>query len=243
MTEPQKTTSFARPFLRSALPALILSVLSTVAFYVALGPTTGFFFGAVVLATLLTPPLALADASPVRQLIVASAVADGIALACVVALADPSVALADWLRFYVLLLAYVTALWGLAALLVRLRVAPLFASALVTVAALAWLAWPIWLSPWLAGRPRLVGALTTCHPLLALDGALRHLGPPWSERHLMYNFLSVLNQDVPYELPRAVWPAVALHAGIGVAALAVTALWRRVAPQAASQPPPAPGPH
>ena len=77
----------------------------------------------------------------------------------------------------------------------------------------------IWLSPWLAGRGTLVDWLTWPHPLLALDGALRHLGPPWTERHFMYTRLTVLNQDVFYTLPPSIWPSALLHGGVGAALL------------------------
>jgi hypothetical protein len=239
---PSATLSL-RSALRVGLPSLLLSAFATIACYVALGPTTGFFFGAVVVATLLTPPLVLSETLPARQLLVAWSVAHGVAAACLFAIPDPAVTFGDWLRGYLVLIAYVAALSGLGALLVRLRVAPLFASALVVVVALAWLAWPVWLSPWVAGRPRLVGALTACHPLLALDGVLRHLGTPWSERPLMYNNLSILNQDVAYELPRTVWQAVALHAGIGAACLflAYRGPARRAPDRVAGDPPAAAG--
>src|SRR5215218_5321208 len=139
IADPQNPqgASPARSFVRSALPALLLSTIASIACYVALGATTGFFFGAVVVATLITPPLVLAESSAVRQLLAAWAVADGVALACLFAVADPSVTFPDWLRAYVLLLAYVLALWGFGAGLVRLRVRALIASALVVVVALA----------------------------------------------------------------------------------------------------------
>ena len=85
--------------------------------------------------------------------------------------------------------------------------------------ALAWLSWPVWLSPWIAGRDRLVAWLVAAHPLFALDGALRHLGPPWTEHHWMYTRLTVLNQDVFYSLPGGVGRAVVLCAGIALACL------------------------
>src|SRR5690349_782628 len=112
--EPQNSRSAfcARTFVRSALPALLLSVIATIACYGALGATTGFFFGAVLVAALITPPLVLAESSPVGQLLVAWAVAHGVAVACLFAVADPSITFPDWLRVYVLLLACVAALWG-----------------------------------------------------------------------------------------------------------------------------------
>ena len=75
------------------------------------------------------------------------------------------------------------------------------------------------MSPWVRGRPTLVACLVAAHPLLALDGTLRHLGPPWTEHHLMYTRLSVLNQDVAYSLPPGVGLAVLVHALVALACL------------------------
>jgi hypothetical protein len=197
----------------------LLALGAGVVCYVVLGTTTGLFFAAVVVVALLAPPLVVACAERPWQAIVWSSVVDGVAAALLAAVADPYVTLLDWVRAYVLLAAFALALWGVARLLVRARVAPVLASALTVLLALAWLAWPVWLSPWLGGRGALVSWLVPAHPLLALDGALRHLGPPWTEHHYMYTRLSVLNQDVAYSLPRGVGAAVALHAAIGLACL------------------------
>ena len=209
-----------RDLVTTLLPPLLLAALFTACACVATGATTGCFFGGVVVATLLTPPLVLAETTRSRQLMCAAAVVDGIGIAWLFAVAHPSISIVDWLQSYVVLIAFTFALTGLALLLCRrLRFSVFPASALVVALSLAWLSFPVWLSPHLAGRPRLVGALTVAHPLLTLDGVFRALGAPWTERHFMYNYLSVLNQDVPYELPRTILPAVLLHGLIGCAAL------------------------
>ena len=213
-----------RRLIRSALPPLLLSVLFTSAAYVATGPTAGLFFAGLVIATLLAPPLLLAEETRLAQLLCVAGMINGIGVVWLLAVARPLVGLFDWFQSYALLGAYVCALWGLATLLRRLRLRTLAASALLTTVFLAWLAWPVWLSPWIAGHDRLVGWLTPTHPLLALDFLFRALGPPWSERYYMYNHLSVLNQDVAYELPRSVLPTILLHGGIGMAGLLLGAL-------------------
>ena len=203
-----------RATLRTALAPLLLSFGAGVACYFVLGATAGFFFSAVSIVALLTPPLVVAHTDRARQLVTAAAVVDGAAVACLVAVVDPGVSALDWVKAYVLLAAWGAALCGITSLLLRLRVEPTVASALTGVLSLAWLAWPIWLSPWIAGRETLVAWLVAPHPLLALDGALRHLGPVWTERHYMYTRLSVLNQDVFYSLPRGVGGAVLFHAAL-----------------------------
>jgi hypothetical protein len=217
--DPAPMPLSVRSALLTALAPLLLSLAAGVACYLVLGATTGGFFGAVIVVALIAPPLVLAHGDGMRQAIVWSSVVDGVAVALLAAVADPYVTLLDWVRAYLLLAAFALALWGVARLLVRARVTPPLASAVTVVLALAWLAWPVWLSPWLAGREVLVSWLVPAHPLLALDGALRHLGPPWTEHHYMYTRLSVLNQDVPYSLPRGVGGAVAVHAALGLACL------------------------
>ena len=171
------------------------------------------------MVALLTPPLVLAHADRARQLVAASAVVDGVAIAWLFAVSDPAISVLDFIRAYLLLATWGAALWGLADRLRRARVATVFASALVVTLALLWLAWPVWLSPWLAGRETLVAWLVAPHPLFAMDGALRHLGPAWTERHLMYTWLTVLNQDVFYSLPGGVARATLFHAAVAIACL------------------------
>ena len=214
-----------RAALRIALPPLLLSLPAGVACYVATGPTTGLFFGAVAMVALITPPLLIAHTDRARQALTVAAVVDGVAVACLFAVTDPSISLLDFVRVYILLGAWGAALWGLTDVLRRAGLAPVFASAFTVVFALAWLAWPVWLSPWLAGRETLVAWLVAPHPLFGLDGALRHLGPPWTERHLMYTKLSVLNQDVFYSLPGGVARTTLFHAGVALLCLVP---WRRL---------------
>jgi hypothetical protein len=212
--------------LRTTLPPLLLSVTAGIACYVATGPTTGLFFGAVAMVALITPPLVAAHGDRARQVLTTAAVVDGVAAACLFAVSDAAISLLDFVRAYVLLASWGAALWGVAGLLRRAGLAPVFASAITVALSLAWLAWPVWLSPWLAGRDTLVSLLVAPHPLFGLDGALRHLGPPWTEHHLMYTRLSVLNQDVFYSLPRGVGRATLFHAAVAIVCLTP---WRRLA--------------
>lgn len=208
-----------RAFVRTALPPFLLAAAATGAGYLGAGATTGTFFAGVVVATLLVPTLAAAEESLTRRLLCAASIVDGIAIVWLLTLIDPLITLGALLRSYILLAAYALGLTGLGSLLRRLRLSRVFAAALVTTVALAWLAWPVWMSPWIPGRQRLVGALAAPHPLIALDAVFRGAGPPWSERYYMYNHLTVLNQDVPYDLPRGILPSVLFHGGLGALAL------------------------
>jgi hypothetical protein len=97
--------------------------------------------------------------------------------------------------------------------------------ALVTVLALLWLTWPVWLSRALSGDlgETLVTWLVPAHPLFAINAVLSQF-ESWDRHPLAYSRLTALNQDVFYRMPAGVlWTTVA-H---GVVAIVATALaWR-----------------
>ncbi len=113
-------------------------------------------------------------------------------------------------------IALVTIAVGLAAgslvrLLMLLRVSPLIASSISITVALAWLSWPIWLSPWL-GDEVLASRLVGVHPLLAVNAIAPQFGY-WIQQPLMYRLTS-LGQDVMFTLPESVAGCVILHLAI-----------------------------
>lgn len=215
---------------RTLLPAaaaLAVSAVAAICCFRAAGATAGLFFGPIAFAVLIVPPMVLTAVRPKTQAIIAAGALAGTAAVWMGALSDPYLGIAHWASCVLVLAAWVVFLWGLAVVLARLHLPAPIPVFLVVLIAAAWLTWPIWLSPWLAGRDALVGWLTPAHPLLAIDGALTALGPPWSERPLMYNRLSILNQDVPYELPSSVTWTVLLHGIIGAIFLSVPASARK----------------
>lgn len=236
---------FVRLFLLPAT-AFALGLASTLLCRAAADALHGMFFGGVVFAALLVPPLVLRERGLRRQAVIAASTWLGIAAGWSAVLLDVTSTAGLWLRASILLASFVLALWGVAALLDHLRLGRTGAAALTTLLALAWLAWPVWLSPALPGHQNLTDALTRPHPLLTLDTPLLK---PWSEswtvRRLFYNDLGNLNQDVQYHPPDGIAPAVTLHLLVGVACLvgACTATFRRCsrgvfAPGRESLPPP-----
>jgi hypothetical protein len=207
----------ARRLLPAVLPLLLSATMALLCLR-ATGSTAGLFFGGVAFATLIVPPLTTR-----RQPFVAAMAAlfGTSAVWLVVAMSDPGVTAGHWASATLVLAGYVIALAGMSAALQRLRLPFPLPAALTTLLFALWLSWPIWLSPHLAGRDALVGRLVVAHPLMAIDGAVSTgntaLGPPWTERPLMYNELSILSQDVAYSLPATVAWAVLLHAAIGAA--------------------------
>ena len=102
--------------------------------------------------------------------------------------------------------------------------------AVVTVLAVAWLTWPIWLSPALHGRAgeQMVNLLVPANPVFAVNGVLRERLGYWAEQSLAYRFTS-LSDDVSYGVPESVLACVLLHGGIGAGCVALVLLidWRK----------------
>lgn len=200
-----------------ALAPLVLAGAMTLLCFSAAGASAGTFFGGVAFAVLIAPPFVVAEDSPRDRLIVAAAVFAGVALAWLLPLRDPYVTLRHWAASAAVLAPVIAAVAGMVIALRAARLTVPFAAALTTLLFALWLAWPIWLSPHLAGRAALTNSLVIAHPLFAIDHACSDLGPPWTERPLMYNELSVLNQDVSYGLPGTILWSLLIHALVGAA--------------------------
>ena len=212
----------AASFAAIAIPPFVLLATLTACCYLVAGATLPLYLGGVALALVLTAPLVLAHGQRVDRLLAAASIVDGVGVVWLVATFRSDVTFAQWLAAYVLLAACAIGVTGLAVALSRL-VGELFASAITVLLALAWLAWPIWLSGWV-DKPSVVDAiawLVPAHPLLALNGLLVHLGV-WGELPLMYQLTS-LGQDVPYSLPESVAACVAVHFLLGGALMLLSA--------------------
>lgn len=205
------------------LVPLLLSILFTGAVYLVTGPALGLFIGGVFVATLLAPPLVLWRSEPLDRVMIAMSVVDGVAIVWLIALFTTETTFGQWLAAYMLLAAYVTALEGIVLALRRVRFSDVASSAVTVTLALAWLTWPVWLSPWVTDTT--VGWLVRAHPPLALNGLMIHLGV-WGEGRLAYQ-LTTLGQDVPYHLPSRPYFAIALHLLLGGALLLLAHRRRR----------------
>jgi hypothetical protein len=217
---------------KAFLPALLLALLSTAIASGLLGASLGLFFAGIFVCALLVPPVTVAEEDWAHGLLAAGGAWLGVSLVWLeVTLRGrlPGYAypeITDTLACVVIAAAFVLALAGIAILLCHVRVPRALASFLTTLLALAWLAWPVWASPWLGGHDRLVAALVGPHPMLAINAVLQHMGL-WNQQPLAYN-LTVLNQDAYFPLPRSILPAVGVHTIIGAVCL-IPALrgWRK----------------
>ena len=145
--------------------------------------------------------------------------------------------LTQWLECCLILLTFVAALAGLAAGLQRWLGSAVLAAALVTLAACAYVSWPLWLGAALHGKlgQDLCNYLVPAHPLFALNAVVcRNLGN-WSECSVMYKY-STLNQDVLCTLPPTIWPAVVLQAFIALAGGIGAWQWKPAAAESATAP-------
>ena len=222
--------------MRAAAPLLVAAALSLAASwfcYRATGPTLGLFFGPILLATFLVPPLVVAhDDRPVDLGLAVGGVILGVVPVWLYAAAanyppdQPHATPGDAMRCVLVLAAYALALAGLTAALCRIPHAPAaLASFLTMLLGLAWLTWPVWLSPWLPGNDRLVAWLGPLNPLLAVNAALKHMGL-WDEQRLAYR-LTALVRDVTYAPPGGVWRSALFHLVLGGALLGAVVMWRR----------------
>lgn len=185
----------------------------------ATGATLGFLFAPVFLATIFTPALVLAHRKTALHIAAWFAISIGISVGW---LAFDGLRPAETFRCIFVLAAYLLALAGLASLLTKVRVTETLASAIVTILALLWLTWPVSLSRALLSPhgDALVAWLSPAHPLLAINGVVRVRFDAWDRYQMAYQQLTVLNQDVLYNLPRNVMACACLHASIGIVSLA-----------------------
>jgi hypothetical protein len=211
--EPRQPPSF-RSFLAIALPPFVLSLVVTIACYIAAGSGLGLYLGGLSLGIVLAPPLVLAYRKRIEQLIAIASIVDGVGFVWLVAMFRSDVTFAQWLAAYVLLAACVVATTGVAVALERM-VGTVSAAAVTITAMLAWLAWPIWLSARIESPTdvRAIDWLVPIHPLLAMNGLFQNLGI-WGERPIMYQLTS-LGQDLPYTFPSSVAFSAAFHFLLG----------------------------
>jgi hypothetical protein len=215
-TQPDSRLAFA-PIITTALLSAGFTIICSTS-HSALAAT----FGGLAVVTLALPALAVASDRLLDTLLVT--------LAAIVAVTAVWLTLGiswpQWFACTFVLAAYAAALAGLACSLHRIGLNAVVSAAIVVSMALAWLSWPIWLSPFLAGHQTLVDWLVFAHPLLAVNGTLVDQGI-WTERPQMYGW-TALNQDVTYSIPASVMWCVIVHAAVAVvSAMAVAYLDHR----------------
>jgi hypothetical protein len=219
--------SATRRLLSATAFPFLLSLTAATACYLSAGPTLGLFLGGLLMATLLVPPLVMAEGPLSNRLMVVGASVIPIAALWLLGTVRSETRLAEWFACVLVLLAYALALGGLSVGFRLLRCPAVVSAALSVIAGLAWMTWPIWLSPtWNGGESEnSVARLVVCHPGITLNGQLLHLGV-WTEQSVAYH-LTDLSQNVSYSPPRHVYPCVLLHALLGATLFALQYLRTR----------------
>jgi hypothetical protein len=192
---------------RTATAPFVIAALAMLLCYAAAGNSLGFYLGPVMTITLILPPMVAAQRRFLDAIVVAGAMIDAVGIAWLLAVFGPDLTFMQWLQCYFVLAAYALAL---------MAIARATAAWLAVILGVAWLTWPVWTAPFL--NITLTAWLTPAHPLMAINSVVIHLGA-WAEQPLMYQH-ATLNQDVPYTLPRSIWPCVIVHSAIALALLA-----------------------
>lgn len=165
-------------------------------------------------------------AAPFDRWLIAGCVIDGAGLGLLLILMDPLTGLLDWVLIYLVLLGFGLAMIGLMLLLIHMLPSAL-AGMMVTLLAVAWLSWPIWMAPRMEWVERHIHTLVSVHPLLTINARIDHEGL-WTHRTLSYRLMN-LGQDYPYRLPSGIWPSAIVHAAIGLVLLMMGGFMERSA--------------
>lgn len=205
--------------LRGTAPLLALSVGCISLVFFAAGNSLGLWLGGLVIVALLGPFAALRRGSALEGAMSTAACVDPVVGAWLIAALLSGVPLGAWLSCAVLAYALAGASAGTAVGLRAARFPAGLCAAASVVPALLWLASPVWLGDRLSDAG--IDRLARFHPLIAANGTLADLGV-WLEHGVVYRH-TVLGQDVAYALPATVWPAVTLHAALGVAGFSLAA--------------------
>ena len=113
----------------------------------AAGSTLGLFFGGVIFAAILVPPLAVATNSGRAGALNALAVLAGIASVWwITGVSETGTNTLEWVRCTLVLFTFGGAVAAIAAAWRALRFSPAPVAAIAVLLGLAWLTWPIWLA-------------------------------------------------------------------------------------------------
>lgn len=213
-------------------PSIILGSICSLILWFGVGNSLGLWLGGFAIVAILLPPMSVRRERWIHRVFDAGAVVDCVVVIWLLAVIAARASIGAWFQNAIALYAFSLAGFGIVLLLVALRAPALLASMIVTMATLAWLAAPVWMSPWMNGA--IAGVLSDFHPLLAVNGQVTHLGI-WLEQPIVYRH-TVLGQDVPYSLPPNVWWCAGAHVAVGTVAILLACAVNRLASRNAPAP-------
>jgi hypothetical protein len=208
--------------------ALILSFFAAAICEASVGDTLGLYLGGIFAAALLVGPLISAEETWRPRLLIPVAIWIGIGAVWFNAWLHNHIAFMPMARSNLALLSFCFALAGIGSLLRRIGLGFSGSATAVTLLALAWLLWPIWLSPVLSGAhgETIVNLFTPIHPIMAINAAVREPLGYWAEQSIAYNYTNI-SDDITYSLPTSVFPCVAFHVVLAGACFGVVWLLDR----------------
>lgn len=221
------------PMRSVAMPtlALVLSGILGICCYLLAGNTLDLFIGGVFFAALLTPPLSAFAGRLPGGIGISIAISIGIGCSWLMPVFSDVIGFGQFAMCLLVLLTFAVMLMATVELLIQLGCSPIASSAIVVVASLAWLAWPIWLSTSLSGSQLHLSVLL--HPLFVINHIVDNLGI-WTEQQRAYG-LTNLGQDVQYQMPTSALPGIAVQCGIAGLASIICLACSRIAPRSMNQ--------
>jgi hypothetical protein len=187
--------------------------VAAVAIHWAAGWSLGTFIGGLLIATLLIPPVVLAQEQLRDRLLALTMTVTPIVVLWLIATCQTETLFREWVGCTAVLITYGLTLAGLSTAFRAIRLSATVSAALTVVVGLAWLTWPIWLSRTWDGEASApaIARWAALHPGLVIQ--IPNLGA-WPEQSIAYH-LTDLNQNVSYEAPPTVWKCVLAHALAG----------------------------
>ena len=207
-----------RPGLWAALIPAFLGLTGGLAVIAMVPPSLGTLCGGLAMATVMLPGLVAAQPRWLDRILAIVCFTIPLTATWLQLVNRDILHGGEWLLAALVLLTYGLAIGGLTCLLRMLRMPATAAAAGAVLAGVLWLSWPIWMAPWLSGPSgeKTVARLVAVHPAFALNGRLIRAFPvPWAQYRLAYD-LTNIGDDIPYEMPRAIWPCVRLHLALGL---------------------------
>jgi len=197
--------------------ALVCSIGFTAAAGAAGGASLGMVIGGFFAAALILPPLLILGRLSARRFATFFAAMFGIGSVWLGLIGPSQATFTQLIGLLALLTAFFMAFSAFGMLLGSLKLPGTVTAAATSGAAIAWLTWPIWLSPSIAGGASTIAInlLVSLNPILAANGLLTFTSP-WTEQSVAYS-LTLLGQDVPLRLPTN--PATSIAAHITVATI------------------------
>ncbi len=218
---PVRTTF--KPILRVA-ECLIGGAIASAGWWITSDPIGRAMWG-VACVVLLLPISYSAESESIRT--IARSRVDGLAYTLASGAAVLMVALMSGFHAAFVVAAIAISLIGGLLLLARIGVPTALGIGWLLVQSVLFLAWPIWAANLLVkfDSQSLVDLLVKVGPIFAINGSIDPTDA-FTHRPLAYRLMN-LGQDIPYEMPRTIWPCVLVHLAAGLPGMVVSWRWKR----------------